>query len=267
MTGKLVMALCAASVAGICLAADGVESANIVGYNTTEIKGDTWYMVGIQYQGIGSDAESITLDDLISMTGVTACGYDDQVEKGAQIQYFNGVGYDFFYYISDAYNSNEDEVGYDCWAKGGYETTEIKTPVGEGFWFKAPAVAIQSGATMTVKGQVIDAVSKTVDFTANEWKIISNPFPCAIGLHDVVTTGITACGYDDQVEKGAQIQYFNGVGYDFFYYISDAYNSNEDEVGYDCWAKGGYETTEAHINVGEAFWIKSPQSGTLTFSL
>ncbi len=57
------MALCAASVAGICLAADGVESANIVGYQ--EFGGNsTFNMTAATFVPVGTDGSTMKLGDL-----------------------------------------------------------------------------------------------------------------------------------------------------------------------------------------------------------
>ncbi len=244
-----------------------VESANTVGYANQAITAGKWYMIGVQFEEVGSAAGTIAFDDLISLSGVTASIYDNQESKAAQIQYFNGVGYDMFYYISDAFNAQDQDVGHDCWAKDGYETTASKKALGEGFWFTAPADAISGTASMTVKGEVSANSTKTISFTANAWKIISNPFPVALGLQDVMTAGITAVAYDDQESNGAQIQFFNGVGYDMFYYISDAFDAQDKDVGHNCWARDGYITTGTQIPVGSAFWLLAKQSGSLTFAL
>ena len=238
-----------------------------MGYTTQDFAAGQWYLVGVQFEEVGSDAGTVAFDDLITMSGVTASAYDDQESAGAEIQYFDGVGYDHFYYISDAYDAQDNDVGHDCWALDGYETTANKKSLGEGFWFKVPATAISGTASMKVKGQVASDVSKTVSFAANTWKIVSNPFPVALGLQNVTTTGVTAVAYDDQESAGAEIQYFDGVGYDHFYYISDAYDAEDNDVGHDCWAKDGYITTGTQIPAGSAFWFKAKQSGSMTFTL
>ena len=249
--------------------ADGVESANTVGYTEKAITGDQWYMIGVQFEEVGGEAATIALDDLIQLQGVTACAYDNQSTDAAQIQYFNGSIYDLYYYISDAYIAGtEDEVGKDCWARGGETTTATKFGVGEGFWFKAPANAVGANAKMTVKGEVAEVKPTQVAFAANTWKIVSNPFPTALGLQNVTTTGVTACAYDNQGTDAAQIQYFDGSVYQLYYYISDAYIAGtEDEIGYDTWARAGDACSGTQIPVGEAFWIKSPTAGSLTISL
>ena len=262
---KLVTAACA--LAAAMALADGVESANTVGYTTVNLTAGKWYMIGIQFQDIGGGA--IKLDDLIKLSGVTASTWEDQETKAIEIQYWNGGNYDHLYYISDAYAyGTETELGKDCWALDGVESSDFAKTPGEGFWLHATTAAIGQNATLTVKGEVKDAESATVSFTANRWKIISNPFPVAIDLNDVVTSGVTASTWDNQETDAAEIQYWNGSNYDHFYYISDAYAAGtETELGTNCWALDGVQTEGDSISVGGSFWLLSKQSGSLTFAL
>ena len=256
------------SAAAVAAGAMAVESANTVGCSTINLTAGKWYMVGIQFEEVGGESSTIKLDDLIKLTGVTASSWEDQDTDAAEIQYFNGVGYNHFYYISDAFAfGTETELGKNCWAEEGVEAAFAKAP-GEGFWFHATAKAIGENATLTVKGEVKEGASATVDFTANKWKIISNPFPVAVDLNDVITTGVTASTWENQEEEAAEIQYFNGVGYNHFYYISDAFAfGTETELGKNCWAEEGVQTGGASIPVGGSFWMLSKQNGSLTFSL
>ena len=244
-----------------------VESANTVGYTTINLTAGKWYMVGIQFQEVGGT--TIKLDDLIKLSGVTASTWANQSSDAMQIQYYDGTGYDIFYYISDAYAyGTESEIGKDCWALDGVEVANFSKAPGEGFWLYAAPNAIGQNATLTVKGEVKGAETATISFTANKWQIISNPFPVGIDLNDVVTTGVTASTWANQGTEAAQIQYFDGAGYDIFYYISDAYAyGTESEIGKDCWALDGVQTNGETIPVGGAFWLLSKQSGSLTFSL
>ena len=242
-----------------------VESANTVGYTTQAITADQWYMVGIQFQEVGSATAAININDLIQLSGVTACGWSNKDTDAPQIQYFDGEGYVLYYYINNGRNADRTPVGHDCWVSGGYIVTDEK-PLGEGFWLKFPAASVGANASFTVKGEVKANVATTVNFTANTWKIISNPFPVAIDLSNVITTGIVAGPWSDK-DNGAQIQYFDGEGYVLYYYINNGRNADRTPVGHDCWVQGGYLATGENIPAGQAFWLKSPQSGSLTFSL
>ncbi len=246
-----------------------VQSANTVGYTSQAIAADTYYLIGTQFETVGGTAATIAFDDLISMSGVSACSYDNQETDGAEIDILAGNGYVPYYYISDAYDADDKAVGHDCWAKDGYECTAANAQsLGTGFWLKVPAAAISGTATLKTCGQVNAAQTLTVSFPGNNvFALISNPFPVATGLQNVTTTGVTACAYDDQETDGAEIDVLAGNGYVPYYFINDAYDADDKAVNHDCWAKDGYECTGTQISAGEGFWIKSPSAGSLTFAL
>jgi hypothetical protein len=132
---KLVTAACAL-VAGMALA-QGVTSANTVGYTTKTIAADTFYLCGIQFEEVGNGTGAIKLDDLVSMSGISAGKYDTMESVAAQIQVRNGNVYVPYYYISDAYDSKGAEVT--GWANGVGDLVEGDAiPVGAGFWVKSP---------------------------------------------------------------------------------------------------------------------------------
>ena len=77
-------------------------------------------------------------------------------------------------------------------------------------------------------------------------------------------------GSDGTMGNAPQIQVLNadGLTYTKFYYISDAYDSNDNPVSGNCWAdEAGYITTGAQVPVGQSFWVKSASAGRFTFSL
>ena len=52
-----------------------------------------------------------------------------------------------------------------------------------------------------------------------------------------------------------------------YYYISDATDSNDDPVGYNCWADSdGYILEGNQVDVGASFWIKGNAAGTIGFT-
>ena len=119
-----------------------VESANTVGFTTKSISADTFYLCGIQFEDVGNGTGAISLNDLVTMSGIEACGFLDMDTSAAQIQVRNAAntGYDTFYFINDALDGEDEPVEYDCWAdSNGYEATGGSLPVGAGFWLKSPS--------------------------------------------------------------------------------------------------------------------------------
>ena len=241
----------------------------IVGYNMQNIEGGKLYNVALQFEGIGKDGVA-RLDQVFSCTGVTAATYDTMT-TGATIMFWNGSNYEYYYYINDAYDQNDNPVDGDVWTDaGGYTLTDADLrAIGDGFWLRIPSGGCTSGASITVAGQVSEASSADVDIAgsaAGALTLASNPFPTATDLSKVTTTGLTASTYDTMT-SGATIMFWNGSSYDYYYYINDAYDANDNPVDGDVWTDaGGYTLTAPVADAGKSFWMRAYQNGTLTFT-
>ena len=256
---KLVTAACAL-VAGMVLA-DGIESANVVGYIDKAIVPNQYYLIGVQFGEVGGEG-TISFDNLIQMTGVVA--NEDGNEDNAEILTLVGGGYETYNYTNDGWDETDTPLDHDAWTYGGYECTAADLQsLGNGFWFKAPVAA--SGASINVMGEVASGTTKTVSFGAGEYSLIANPFPCDLCLADVETTGITA--YEDGNENNAEILTLVGGGYETYNYTNDGWDETDTPLDKDAWTYGGYECVGTSVEAGACFWLKSPTAGSITFSL
>ena len=243
----------------------------VVGFNNIDIKAGQFYLLATQFDKTGTETPgAIDMNELIKLSDSIVPGtFDDGFVTAPQIQVLNstGTGYFMYYYISDATDENDDPLGYDCWADdGGYELKpENMLTMGEGFWFKS-----LTAGSMSFAGQVKGEASAVQTVPAGRFYIMSNPFPTAFSLANVLTTGLTPGLFDDGFMTAPQIQVLNatGTGYFMYYYISDATDDNDDAVGYDCWADdGGYILEGNQVQPGASFWIKSPTAGSIGFNL
>ena len=68
-------------------------------------------------------------------------------------------------------------------------------------------------------------------------------------------------------ESANELMFWNGTGYDHYYYINEAYDSATDQpIEGDYWVDGsGYTLKQPVATVGQAFWAKIFQDGSLTF--
>ena len=95
----------------------------------------------------------------------------------------------------------------------------------------------------------------------------------AIDMNDLIrlSSTITSGTYDDDFATAPQIMVWKAAGgYDYYYYISDGtYDAEgEEPIGHNEWCDlDGVALEGAQIDAGGSFWITSPTSGTLTFSL
>lgn len=246
-----------------------VESSNVVGYTGKSVEAGKYYLIGTQFNKAGGEVGSIDMNDLVTLSSdITPGEYDTDFVGAPEIQVLapSGVGYVPYYYISDATDSDDKALGYNCWADiDGYELGATdKLDIGKGFWFKSA-----KAGTITIAGEVKAEATAVLTFPANQFYIMSNPYPKAFSLADVTTTGITPGEYDADFAGASEIQVLaaSGVGYVPYYYISDATDSNDTAVGYNCWADiDGYILEGNQVEAGASFWIKGNAAGSIGFT-
>ena len=253
---KLMFAAVAAAAGGLM----AIESANVVGYNTQAVQGDKLYCIGLQFAEVGSTSDMASIASLAT-SGITAGVYDTMATDAPCIMIYNGTGYDFYYYISDAFDANGNETT--AWADiNGDETTEQKA-IGTGCWLRIPEGTATAGS-VTESGQVSEADTSTINI-ANGLTLASSPYPVALDMAKVTTSGLVAGVYDTMSTDAPCIMVYNGTGYDFYYYISDAFDANGNEVT--AWADINGDALTGNIaKIGEAFWVRSGSAGTLTIA-
>ena len=133
----------AAALAAFCGAvqADGITSANTVGYSGTTINADQWYLVGVQFADVSSVTETADFNSLISTTCTpgTIGDFSDPTWNNApiiQVLKANGQSYDFYYYIDDADDGNGNYTATAWVDTNGMNLTRLST-----FASKTPAFA------------------------------------------------------------------------------------------------------------------------------
>ena len=238
-----------------------ITSANVVGYATQKIIGGKLSCVAYQFADVGANEDFASIATL-STTGLTAGQFETMETEAPCIMFYNGSTYDYYYYISDAYNAEGNEVT--AWAIPAGDVATDTKKLGTGFWLRVPEATCTEG-TLTAAGQVGTGSTKTVNIDQG-LTLVGNPFPTAANLSKVETTGLTAGQFETMETEAPCIMVYNGSTYDYYYYISDAYNADGNEVT--AWANPAGDAVIDGITVtGEAFWVRSPTAGKLTFSL
>ena len=208
------------------------------------------------------------MNDLISLSKeITPGTYDSDFAGAPEILVLSpSGGYVNYYFISDATDDDDTPLGYNCWADmDGYELKDAdKLTLGKGFWFKS-----EVAGSINVAGEVSAKASDIVAFPAGAYHIVGNPYPKAVSFAEMVTTGITPGTYASDFAGAPEILVQGPTGgYVNYYYISDATDEDDVEVGYNCWADmDGYILEGSQVDVGASFWIKAATAGTLGFSL
>ena len=242
-----------------------VESSNVVGFTTKSVEAGKFNMIAVQFNKAGEAIGKVDMNDLIKLSSeITPGAFDSDFAGAPEIQVLNGAGYDMYYYISDATDDEDNPLGYNCWADAdGYELKDVnKLNLGNGFWFRSFV-----NGTITVLGEVKAEANAVVNFTGHTFDIIANPFPVAFSFANVTVTGITPSTFESDFVGASEIQVLRGGGYDMYYYISDATDSTDEPVGYDCWADAdGYVLEGTQVEAGASFWIKANATGSIGFS-
>ena len=243
---KLVTAACAL-VAGLALA-DGVESANIVGYQQVTLS-QQWTILGVNFTAV--DGSNISLQDAIPyVEGMTAA---NTVNNADQIQIQNASGGYDTYYMSNGKNAkNATVAGLEHkWASGYTAATTTLAP-GTAFWFYRKDAT--SPITINIAGGVsmIASYAKQLDGT---WKHIANPYPTDLPLNDGIpyVEGMTAA---NTVNNADQIQIQNAAGGYDTYYMSNGKNAkNATVAGLEHKWASGYTLATASIPAGKGAWF------------
>jgi hypothetical protein len=131
-----------ALIAGLAMA-EGVNSANTVGYTTANVPQDTFYMLGLQYEKVGGGAMSVQ-EVKGTFNGVN---YDDNgafLQTAPKLQVWTPSGYDLYYYLNDAWSAGD--VYSAGWSDSWGVLATGSFPVGYGFWFK-PTTAVTASFT------------------------------------------------------------------------------------------------------------------------
>ena len=138
----------AAALLGLGASASGIESANIVGYTTTNVAVNAWIILGAQF--VTTSNTNMKISEFLkgTMTGVT-CDDEGSFDEAnaSKIEVWDATSgkYTFYYYLSNPLVSdgagNYSNSSTPGWADGyGVKTSDTISP-GMGFWFK-PTTAV-----------------------------------------------------------------------------------------------------------------------------
>ena len=122
-----------AALAAAAAFADGISSANIVGYTTVEVP-NQYTILAVNFNGIGGEAMSLN-DAVPYVAGMTK---GNNIASADQIQIQNATGGYDTYYMSNGKNAKGNAVAdlEGKWAVAGSTTkAEASIPAGKGAWY------------------------------------------------------------------------------------------------------------------------------------
>ena len=246
---KKIMIAATAALWATVGAADAIESANVVGYNTVTID-KQWTILAVNFTK--TDGSNYTINEAFPyVEGMTqgAMGAADEI----QIQNAAG-GYDTYYMANGRVGKNTIAAIVGKWVKNGTSVAATaEMAPGTAFWYKAQNFA--TPFNVTVAGGVVTDASKKLTVKAT-WTHIANPYPVPLNLNESIgyVEGMTqgAMGAGDEI----QIQNSEG-GYDTYYMANGRVGKNTITAIVGKWVKNGTSVAaDAAIPVGKGAWYK-----------
>ena len=223
------------------VSADGIESANIVGYSTSDLVSNKSNMQGINFVKVdGTDFDlnaDITIDNLKG--GVDATEADAILVWDATKSMYTT----FYYYY---------EVGYESDAAW-YDANFVLDPAlsaGSAFWFRAVS---GENKAITIAGAVESDNSVTYNLVGGKSNMIINPYPTQFDLNDAdavevtnLTGGVDATAADAVLVWDATKSMYTT----FYYYYEAGYESDA------AWYDANF-VIDPVLSAGTAFWYRA----------
>ena len=246
-------------MAGLALA-DGVESANIVGYQQITLA-NQYTILGVNFTAV--DGSNLSLQDAVPyVEGMTAANVNSAADQ-IQIQNASG-GYDIYYMSNGKNAKNATVAGLEHkWASGYTAATTTLAP-GTAFWFVRKTA--ESPLTINIAGGVSMIASNSKGIDGN-YKLIANPYPTDLPLNDGVpyVEGMTAANVNSAADQ-IQIQNASG-GYDIYYMSNGKNAKNATVAGLEHKWASGYTAATASIPAGKGAWFVRKGSTDFTVTI
>ncbi len=251
--------LLGAMIASVALAASAAEvtSDNVVGYSKIQLPVNAMTIVGNQFQNIGEtiiNIQDITVAGDFAQDGTDWIKFWDASTGSYQEAYFFGEEADGVF-IDDNY---EESLGAG-WGDADQIVIDLDVNLGQGFWAKS----VEGGA-LVLNGEVSN--NNIVNVPVNAMTLIANPIPQAINIQDIkVDENFDTWGGDwikfwNPSTGTYQEAYFFGEEADGVF-ADDTY---EETLGAG-WGDADQLIVDIKIDVGQGFWVKSVNGGSVVF--
>jgi len=227
------------------------------------------YILGVKYQKEASATPGkISLNDLITLSdSITPGTFASDFANAPVVRVLKEEeqGYKHYYYISDATVKGSDTaVGHNTWAdmNGDEVTADDDLALGQGFVFQAS----QSG-TLTLDGEEYtgtDLVSPK-NLKAGKFYLLSNNQPKEFTFTKLASTHNPG-EYESDFAGASEIMVMRtSGGYDHYYWISDATDSDDEPLNYNTWSDmDGYLLDGNQIDAAKGFWLKTTQDCSIS---
>ncbi len=226
-----------------------VSSANIVGYTTSSLDAEKWYLIGSNFEKTGSG--NLSIQELIS--GLEP-GSDPSVAP--TIQYWNGTELVTLSYLDFVWSDDAGDFVV-AWATADLEAVNLEAQPGFGCWLKLP-----TAATITCAGQVVETASASREVTSN-WGLMSSPYPMALKLNSTYfdCSGLVA---SSEASEAPTIQYWDGDELVSLTYCDFVWSDDAADFVV-AWMDSNMEYCNLSLPPCTGFWIKSATGGYVNF--
>ncbi len=261
----------AALAAGFVALGDGLESQNVVGYQSMDLTAGKQVMKGAMFISVGE--ASLSLQDIRMDAATTA-------DATTQIWWWNKDTRKYSYaYWCPACNANGDYIDANgnvvasealaalVWGdESTWEPIEKTFAPGEGFWIQAASTTVSPAVSIAGELATTDPSIQyiTANLTAGKQVQFTQPMPVgSFGLQTVKMTGVTA-------DATSQIWWWNKDTRKYTYaYWCPACNANGDYIDANgnvvaseaqaalVWGdESTWEPIEKTFEAGEGFWVQ-----------
>ncbi len=201
-------------------------------------------MVGGTFVSVGD--ESLNIQD------IKVGGNPD--DGGAWIKWWDPVAKKYMsdvVYTSELYDAETDEpLGYGGWGDSDYYPIEKTFAPGEGFWWGVN----KDNCNLIIAGQIAQPATEYIGSkitTANQQKMVINPFPMNLDIQSIKVDG-------NPDDGGTWIKWWDAVAKKYMtdvVYTSELYDAETDEpLGYGGWGDSDYYPIDKTFAPCEGFW-------------
>ena len=269
---KLMIAATAALCAAVGFAdgiGGGIQSQNIVGYNTVTLK-PGYNMLALNFQSVSEAAKEISIQDMIpgKTEGLKAGA---NAGSGDNILVYNPETSDYTYYFLYKNARKEDAKDYNwCSMDSGYPIADKTFKNGDAFWYLSQG---KEDVSISIAGAVAIDTSSTIEIVQG-YNMIANAFPVnfnpnALGVEywkKAVDAGASAGA---NAGSGDNILVYNPETNGYTYYFLYKNARKEDAKDYKwCSMDSGYPDIDPSaecVPVGKGVWYL--HQGETTFKL
>lgn len=215
-------------------------------------------MIGSQFLNVGGTTKDI--NDFI-VDGSALAGMDDDGAFQTTMRVWDGEKYTYYGWLDgDDGTLNEVPEWNSTWLQYDFSDVAVENmDLGKGAWLIVP-----DACSIKVAGEV--ATGDTYEVTVYAGlNMIANPFPCAVSIQNIKTN---LEGLDAEGAYQTTMRVWDGEKYTYYGWL-DATDGTDNEVPEwnSSWLEYDFsDIANTTLNVGQAFWLIAPATGSVTFT-